>query len=197
MKRIAVIVTLVVCTVLGVYAQKDITAWKNEKGMEQQYEVFKTNLNFWNGSYFMKPAQLEEYYGALKDSVEALEKLNENSKSQILTLNNELRQSQARVQEIQSKLDESIKNQDSITVFGMLVHKSTYAFVLYSIIIGLLVVAGFVFLLFKRSNKITTQCKKDFNELKEEYESHKKNALDRYTKINMELHKTRLELNKR
>jgi hypothetical protein len=39
--------------------------------------------------------------------------------------------------------------------------------------------------------------KKEYDELKEEYGVHKKNALDRYTKMNMELLKTRLELNKK
>lgn len=197
MRRIAVLSFFVVFTVLGAFAKKDMNAWKKEQGLEKQYEVFKENLNFWNGSYFMKPLQLDEFYTAMKGSVAELEKVNRECNLQISDLRNELNVNQAKTKEIQENLDESIKHQESIVVFGLLVHKNTYAVILYSIIIGLLVLAAFAMLLFKRSNKITVRTQKDYKELKQEYEEHKKNALDRYTKMNMELHRTRLELNKK
>ena len=68
---------------------------------------------------------------------------------------------------------------------------------MYLLIAGVLVLAGFVFLLYKRSLVVMHRTKKEYNELKKEYEAHKKSALERYTKINMELHQTRLELKKK
>lgn len=177
--------------------KKDINAWKNEPTLEKQFEAFKKNANFWSGSYFMKPDQINQFHKAIIDSVQLLETTIAKDRNQIVSLQDELKTNRATTAEIQLKLDESIKLQNAITVFGLHIKKTTYAVILYSIILGLLLVTGVVFMLFKRSNSITVKTKKEYTELKAEFETHKKNALDRYTKMNMELHKTRLELNKR
>lgn len=179
------------------FAKKDTNAWKNENNLEQQFTTFTNNLNFWSGSYFLKPEQLNDFYEALKDSVGVLEKANVESQNQIKSLQTELRSNVTQTETIQTELDESIKNQDSISVFGTHINKNVYSYSMYAFILGVLVLAGIVFLLFKRSNVITVRTKKEYDELKEEYEVHKKNALDRYTKMNMELHKTRMELNRK
>jgi hypothetical protein len=188
---------MVVSFTINSFAKKDINAWKSEKNLEQQFTVFKSNLNFWNGSYFMEPEQLSQFYEALKDSVALLEKTNVNYQNEIKSLQSELKTNVAQTSEIQHELDNSIKNQNSIDVFGMQINKNIYSFSMYAFILGVLALSAIVFLMFKRSNTITVRTKKEYEELKEEYEVHKKNALDRYTKMNMELHKTRLELNKK
>ena len=198
MKRFAVLLIIAVFVCSNSFGQKkDINAWKQEGNLEQQFEVFKKNVNFWNGSYFMKPEQIDQFHGAIMDSVGVLENNLMSSKNQIAELNEELSANSVQTRELETKLNESIKHQNAITVFGMYIQKTTYAVILYSIILGLLVLTCIVFMLFKRSNSITVRTKKEYDELKEEFETHKKNALDRYTKMNMELHKTRLELNKK
>lgn len=198
MKKFAVLVIVVVFVCLNSFAQKkNSDAWKSETNLEKQFEVFKENVNFWNGSYFMEPEALDQFYGALSDSVMVLEKVVAANRSQILTLQNELSKNKKQTAELQSRLDISIKHQNAITVFGMHIEKTTYAVILYSIILGLLVLSAIVLMFFKRSNAITVYTKKEYRELKEEFETHKKNALDRYTKMNMELHRTRMELNKK
>ncbi len=198
MKQFTILLLFVVFIGLNSLAQKkDINAWKKEANLEQQFSIFKKNVNFWNGSYFMKPEQLDQFYGAMNDSIARLEgKIGENQ-AQILALQKELNVNKRQTEDLQAKLDESVKHQNAITVFGVYVEKTTYALILYSIIIGLLVLTAIVLMLFKRSNSLTVRTKKEYAELKEEFETHKKNALDRYTKMNMELHKTRLELNKK
>ena len=175
---------------------KDINAWKNEKNLEQQYGVFKENLNFWNGNYFLNGAQLKEFYTALTDSVNVLENDIANKTNTINSLQNELNSTNDKLENTKVELNTSIKNQNAIGVFGKQIHKSIYTLFMSLIIFALLVVLGIVFMLYKRCNKVTARTKKDYNELKEEFEVHKKNALERYTKINTELHHTRLELNK-
>jgi hypothetical protein len=198
MKRFTLILVLVVMAVLSAVAQKkDTGAWKNETNLDAQFRVYKKNVNFWNGSYFMKPELLDEFHAAIMDSVKMYETTIISNKTQISSLQKELAQNAAVTKETQAKLDESIKLQNAITVFGLPIEKTTYAVILYSIILGLLVLTGVVFLMFKRSNTVTVNTKKEYAELKEEFEAHKKSSLDRYTKMNMELHKTRLELNKK
>lgn len=179
------------------FAKKDINAWKQEKSLEQQYEVFKENLNFWNGNYFLDGKQLDDFYGALSDTISGLEKQVGNGLAKIDQQKQELAAKQALMNETQQKLDESKMLQNSISVLGMNINKTVYSTVMYLFILGVLVLAAFIYLLFKRSNKLTRETKKEYSALKAEYEEHKKQALDRYTKINMELHKTRMELQKK
>jgi len=197
MKRIAILFILLITVSFSLFAQKNTKAWKSEPNLEQQFEVFKKNVNFWSGSYFMKPQQIDEFHGSLMDSIAVLEKTVAEDLSQIVTLQKELNINRIQTEEIQAKLDESIKLQNSITVLGMDINKNLYSFTMYAFILGVLVLAGIVFMLFKRSNSITARTKREYEELKEEFEIHKKNSLDRYTKMNMELHKTRMELQKK
>ena len=197
MKRFILFLILLIFVTSISFAKKDINAWKSEENLNQQYVVFKKNLNFWDGSYFLKEFQLNQFYNAVSDSIAVLEKEVLDNKNQALSLQNELNSKIKEAEKIQTELNGSIKRENSIRVFGMNVNKSVYSLSMYMFILGVLVLAGIVFLLYKRSNKITRHTKNDFNELKEEFETHKKNWMERFTKMNTELHRTRMKLNKK
>jgi DNA repair exonuclease SbcCD ATPase subunit len=194
MKRNIILPVLLVCLSVTAFAQKDINAWKSETTIEQQYEVFKENLNFWDGKYFMTPPQLDAYYNALSDSVAELENEIAARASRINELEEELAETNGQLEDTQAELDTSIENRNSISIFGLEMGKGTYPLTMTVIIIALLALLGFLFMLYKRSHNVTARTKKDYKDLKEEFETHKKNALDRYTKINTELHHTRMKL---
>lgn len=197
MKKYFILSILLVSISISSYAKKDINAWKNEKKMEQQYVVFKNNLNFWNGSYFLTEKQLDDFYNALTDTISVLDKEISEKANQIVSLQNELSATNNQLASTKVELDNSIKNQNAIEVFGLNIHKNIYTLFMSLIILALLVFLVILFLLFKRSSKVTARTKKNYEELKHEFEVHKKNALERYTKINMELHHTRMKLNKK
>jgi len=194
MKKIVTVLVLLVSVSLNTFSKKDIDAWKNEKNLDQQYVVFKENLNQWNGSFFFKELQIDQFYGALKDSVKGLESKIQEGRNQVATLQNELEVKTSQLEEVQLNLEESNKQVNSIRVLGMYINKSAYTLFMFLVILGLAVLSGIVFLLYKRSNKITVYTKNEYNELKEEFEVYKKNSMERYTKLNRELHDTRMEL---
>jgi hypothetical protein len=197
MKRFTVLLVLLVSLSLISLANKDIDAWKSEKTMNQQFDVFKKNLKYWNGSYFLNELQLNQFYNALRDSAAMFEKEVTESKKQLIALQNELNSKIKETEEIQKKLDRSIQLENSISILGVDINKRVYSLSICILIIGVLIISGLLILLYIRSNKITQRTKNDFEELKEEFELHKKNALDRYVKMNIELTKARFELNKK
>ncbi len=197
MKKFIILFILTVSVSSVSFAKKNINAWKNEKTLNNQFSVFKKNLNFWDGNYFLKEVQLNQFYNAMYDSITVLRNELTDSKRQILSLQNELKAKTEETKEIQDNLKGAIKRENSITVFGMSINKTAYSLFMYLFILGVLVISGIVFLLYKRSLAITRYTKNEYKELKEEFEIHKKNSLDRYTKMNMELHKTRMALNKK
>ena len=194
MKKFLIFSILAVVLSMTVYAQKDKNAWKEEQNMEQQYIVFKKNLDYWDGKYILNERQFNEFYAVFSDSVEVLENEISDKVNQISALQDDLDATNTQLKQAKAELNTSIKNQEAIEVFGQNIDKRFYTIIVYSIILVLLVMLGAVFILYKRSNTVTVRTKKDFDELKEEFDTHKKNALERYTKINTELHNTRMEM---
>ena len=197
MKKLVIISVVLTSLTLSSFASKDFNAWKNEQTLEKQYEVFKENLNFWNGNYFLNEKQLDDFLRATSDTISQLETQLASSNNRISRQEQELLAKQKLIDETRQNLDKSKKLQNSITVLGLNISKNLYSSVMYLFILGVLVFAGFIYLLFQKSHKVTRKTQKEYEELKQEYEEHKKTSLDRYTKINMELHKTRLELQKK
>ena len=192
------ILLLVVLTSFSIVLRAaDADAWKNEKSLERQYSVFKENLNFWNGNYFLKETQLNEFYTALSDSVAVLKVEITNKAGKINNLQNQLVSASQRLENTRAELETSIKNQHSIQVFGINIRKGVYTLLMSAIILGLFVFTSIVYHHYKRSSNITARAKHDYEELKAEFESHKKYALDRYAKLNAELHHTRMELKRK
>lgn len=194
MKRIIILPVLLVCLSVTAFAQKDINAWKSEPNMEQQYEVFKENVNFWDGKYFMTPPQIDAFFKAVNDSVAELENEIATRANRINSLEEELAQINRNLEDTRSELETSIENRNSISVMGLNVSKGAFTLTMTLIILALLALMGFLYMLYKRSHSVTAKTKKDYQDLKQEFETHKKNALDRYTKINTELHHTRMKL---
>jgi peptidoglycan hydrolase CwlO-like protein len=194
MKRIVTLAVLLVGLCVTTFAQKDINAWKSEPNIEQQYDVFKENLNYWDGKYFLTPLQLDAYYNALNDSIAEMENKIATLNFVINNLESKLDSTNQQLNNTREELNASIEKRNTINFLGQDVGKSLFTLTMSMIIFALLAFLGVVFILYRRSQKITSKTKKDYSELKEEFETHKKNALERYTKINTELHHTRMKL---
>jgi hypothetical protein len=78
----------------------------------------------------------------------------------------------------------SVTNEkDSMKLLGILINKNLYQTIVWIVIIGLLLILIILGILFKRSNSITVQTKTDLEELKLEFETHRKRALDREAQL--------------
>lgn len=84
---------------------------------------------------------------------------------------------------LMEELDTAIKNKNTISFLGIPMNKILYNTLMWAIIIGLASLLVILFLLYKRNHSVTIQMRKDFEELKEEHERHKKQARERYEKL--------------
>ena len=82
----------------------------------------------------------------------------------------------------------TLKNQtQNISFLGIQFNKDVFKTILLSII-AVLAIIGLIFISkYTRSNKITTQALNDLKVLEEEFETHRKNALEREQKVRREL----------
>jgi len=93
----------------------------------------------------------------------------------------------------QTTINSLNEEKQSISFFGIPFEKSVFKTLLFLIIIGLAILLGFFITKFKQSNSITIQTKLLLKDLEEEFEIHRKNALEREQKA---MRKLQDELNK-
>ena len=87
----------------------------------------------------------------------------------------------------QKTLDTTRKEKDSMALFGMQMSKSGYNVLMWGIIGLLLAMLIFFIFKFKSSNSITKQAKKALAEIEEEFDEHRKTALEREQKVRRQL----------
>jgi len=111
-----------------------------------------------------------------------------------IELNNTINGQEATISSLNSKLKETTDNlatvsdeKDSMSLLGVQVSKGTYNFILWTVIIGLLLLFLLFVFKFRRSNILTHQAKSNLAELETEYEDHRRRALEREQRISRQL----------
>jgi septal ring factor EnvC (AmiA/AmiB activator) len=93
----------------------------------------------------------------------------------------------AKLEETTRKLGEVTNEKDSMSLFGALVSKATYNVVLWTIIVGLMLLLLLFIFRFRRSNVLTQEAKSKLSDLEAEYEEHRRKALEREQRISRQL----------
>ncbi len=92
-----------------------------------------------------------------------------------------------------NNLETAIKERNSIPFLGIKMGKSLYNSIMWAIVILLLASLILFILLYKRSNVITVRALNDLEETRDEFEKHRKKALERQEEVVRKYH---AELNK-
>lgn len=112
----------------------------------------------------------------LKEKLAILDKNDEETnllKNEITTLKSEL---------------EIVNNEKkSVSFFGTLISKTTYAFIMWGIVIVLALLLGVFIYKFRNSNSITSESRKALEILEAEYEEHRRNSIEREQKVRRQL----------
>lgn len=122
-----------------------------------------------------------------------LDSLNALNKKEI-ELKNTISNHEATISSLNSKLKETTDNlstvtneKDSMSLLGAQVSKGTYNVILWTVIIGLLLLFFLFVYKFRRSNILTQEAKGNLSELETEYEDHRRRALEREQRISRQL----------
>jgi preprotein translocase subunit SecF len=85
-----------------------------------------------------------------------------------------------------TNLDEMTKSKNSISVIGMQVNKSTYNNIMWLIVGGLVAVLVIGFLVFKRNLSAIFNTKKEYDDLKNEFDAYRKTSREAREKMTMD-----------
>lgn len=168
-------------------AKQESKKRKTANNLSQHFEQLKEETSQWQEYQMIKVPRLNRFWKVVEDSVE-------NFRQEINERDERLKAQAARIDELeakaaaQSEAIESLKEQiSSIEVLGINFQKPTFVSIAALIILGLLVLAGFLFISFKSSYRLTAQSKRDYDHLFNEFEEFRKRTREKEVKLKREL----------
>lgn len=140
----------------------------------QEYKVVKrTNLD-------KLKSNILDSMRTMRQEVLDLKTLISNQKDSIGSMNEILLHAE-------TEKEEAIAAKDNFTFLGMGIHKAVYSSMMWLIVAILAVALGFFSMQFFRSFKKIKKAQNDLAEVQEEFDSHRKNTLERERKLKREL----------
>ncbi len=146
----------------------------------QEYKVVKTNWLFTLKAHTL-------------DSLKALKKDLSDTQAIVDTQANEISGLKTNLTNTQNNLDKTNKEKNSMALFGLNMSKTIYNLLMWSIIAALFVLLLVFIYKFKNSNSVTRLTKNTLLDIEEEFEEHRRNALEREQIVRRQLQD---ELNK-
>ncbi len=193
-KSLAVIVLFSVCTLTSFAqtTQEEETLSLDSGTINNQFEyLLKKSGNFkgTNGEMYeaVKLNMILTLKSHVIDSLKTLHKDLTDTQAIVKTQAKEITDLKTNLTNTESDLDKTKSEKDSMSLFGLQMSKTGYNILMWIIIAGLLGFLLFFIYKFKNSNTITKDAKKALSEIEEEFEEHRKTALEREQKVRRQL----------
>lgn len=182
---------------LTIHAQEENTVNDEDNTLRGQFEELERKSgNYRANGIRYEVIKLSELYEIKKNIFDSLDTANESIKELTATIDAnkaEIDDLNEKLQDTTNKLNSVTEEKDSISFFGAMISKGAYNFILWSIIFGLFLLLLFFIYRYRNSNYLTQQAKSSLADLEEEYQNHRRRALEREQKISRQLQD---ELNK-
>lgn len=164
-----------------------------QENIETQFDVVIRKSGKYQEYKVVKRTWIEKLKGNTIDTLKTLE-------SKLNTSNLKITEQQTSISSLETSLAKAnedlstiTEEKDNMTFLGISFTKGSYKTMMWSIVGALLALLGFFILKFKNSNSVTVQAKKALTETEEEFEEHRRRALEREQKI---MRKLQDEINK-
>jgi uncharacterized integral membrane protein len=164
----------------------------NNSTLNNQFEyVLKKSGNFkgTNGQAYeaVKRSMLLTLQAHTRDSLKTIQTKLDNSRSTVEAQQKEIKSLKSNLNGTQSTLDATNLEKNNMSLLGLQMSKTSYNVLMWAIIAGLLALLLFFIFKFKNSNSVTRNVKNALEEIEEEFDEHRKTALDREQKVRRQL----------
>ncbi|MFL1011342.1 tRNA (guanine-N1)-methyltransferase [Flavisericum labens] len=174
------------------FAQEEDEISLNNGTIDNQFEyILRKSGNFkgTNGQSY-EAVKLSTFLTLRSHTIDTLKTLKNTLAERQTTLTNqtkEISELKTNLANTQQNLDKTNSEKDSMALFGMQMSKGGYNALMWTIIAGLLALLIFFIYKFKNSNDITREAKKSLAEIEEEFDEHRRIALEREQKVRRQL----------
>jgi hypothetical protein len=169
----------------------------NDGTIDNQFEyVIQKSYTYRGNGKIYKNVERHWLY-ALKahtlDSLKALKKDLSDTQANVDTQANEISGLKTNLADTQNNLNKTNKEKNSMALFGLQMSKTIYNLLMWSIIAALFVLLLLFIYKYRNSNSVTRLTKNTLLDIEEEFEEHRRNALEREQLVRRQLQD---ELNK-
>ncbi|WP_047546977.1 hypothetical protein [Psychroserpens sp. Hel_I_66] len=159
----------------------------NSGTIDNQFEYVIRRSNSWQDYKTVKKTWLYTLKAHTIDSLNAVRKDLVDTQAVVETQAKEIEDLKANLSNTKTNLDDTIAEKDSMELFGIPMTKPNYSLTLWSIVGILAILLLFFVYKYRNSNAITKQSNKSLAEIEEEFEEHRRNALEREQKVRRQL----------
>ncbi|HWV72980.1 MAG TPA: hypothetical protein VN040_14765 [Pseudosphingobacterium sp.] len=159
-----------------------------------QFDYIYNSSNNYQEYKVVKKTSLEKLKNNIVDSLKGMQSKLSNVNTTLSNHDNEVSSLKDSLIQINQELKTTKDQKESFSFLGILLSKGAYNTFVWCLI-GILMFALFFYVYrYRQSHAVTAEAKKTLDELKEEFEQHRKKAMEREQKLNRRLQD---ELNKR
>lgn len=159
----------------------------DEGTIDNQFEYVIRRSNNYQDFKVVKKTWLYTLKAHTIDSLKAVHKDLADTKILVDTQAKEISDLKSSLESTQTNLENTRSEKDNIGLFGMQMSKGSYKTIMWLIIACLLALLGLFIYKFKNSNAVTRQAKKNLADIEEEFEEHRKTAVEREQKVRRQL----------
>lgn len=160
---------------------------ETDNSIEGQFTEVVDGSNNYQEFKVIKKAKLAVLRKNILDSIAKLEQTINTTNKTVETQSAQITNLENTLTSTNTDLSASREKEDGIHFFGILVKKTTYNSIMWSIIAGLLFGLGFFIFKFKNSNVITRKAKSKLAETDAEFEAHRSKKLEEIQQIRRKL----------
>ncbi|WP_439127478.1 hypothetical protein [Polaribacter sp.] len=149
-------------------------------------KIYRTSTSYQTYKVIGKERFLQLKQNVL-DSLAASKKTIKEKNKQLSEKENIIQSTQEVLTKTKTDLDNALKKENSISLFGMQLSKLTYNLILWTIVLLLLLALAYFIFRFTRSNVLTKKAEGNLTYVEQEFEQHRKKSLEREQKLRRQL----------
>lgn len=185
--RVCVVLLCLVAFISGSFAQNPDPVPAGPQTLRQQYATLKSDLEVINGFRMVKLYEMDQFWRIIEDSlkdkraaISAGVLLAKQQAAEIETL-------KTQVAKTEGEKEELVSGVTNLKAYGMTFSKGGFVTFATSVIIGLIILAGVLFVIGRMAFKSSRESKKVSDEVYKEFEDYKHQAVEKNIKLSREL----------
>lgn len=180
-KRILLTVVLAFAFIHQGIAQED------SQSLESQFSNLLDKSNRYQEYKVLKITELNKFQQSISDSVAAFQLLLNNHRNRIAQMEATIDSLKKAQLHLQQELTLAKKKENGMDFFGMIIPKTTYQLILWTLIATLITMVLILAIKFKNSKAITRDSISKLTETEAEFEAHRQKALERDQQLRRKL----------
>jgi len=161
--------------------------------LSQQFDYVNTKSSTYNDFKVVRISRLNQLWSNAMDSLKNVQRDLDGSRLVVIRQRDSITSLQDTLDSTEASLVQVTEEKDSIELLGIMLSKTSYHSIMWTIVILLIIMLGIAIYRFKESNKVTINAQKDLSATTNEFEAFKKRTLDKERKLMREL---QTEINK-